>query len=163
MTKMLQSNLCYLFNKNKILLGLKKRGFGKGKWNGYGGKKEDGETIEEAVVREIYEEMNVKLTTNNLRKVAEIDFFYPEGKKVKGWDQTVHVFFADDWKGEPIETEEMEPRWFKIEDIPIDKMWVDDPHWLPHVLEGKKVKASFVFGKDGSHIVKKEVKFVDEF
>ena len=57
MTKMLQSNLCYLFNENKILLGLKKRGFGKGKWNGYGGKKEDGETIEEAVVREIYEEM----------------------------------------------------------------------------------------------------------
>lgn len=163
MTKMLQSNLCYLFNKNKILLGLKKRGFGKGKWNGYGGKKEDGETIEEAVVREIYEEMNVKLTTNNLRKVAEIDFFFPEIEKDKGWDQTVHVFFADDWAGNPEETEEMKPQWFKIEDIPMNDMWIDDPHWLPHVLEGKKVMASFVFGKDGLHIVKKEVKFVNDF
>ena len=37
--------------KNQILLGMKKRGFGSGKWNGFGGKVEPNETIEEAAKR----------------------------------------------------------------------------------------------------------------
>lgn len=36
---------------NAILLGLKKRGFGKGKWNGFGGKVEENETVAEGAVR----------------------------------------------------------------------------------------------------------------
>ena len=35
----------------EILLGLKKRGFGVGKWNGFGGKVEPGETIPQAAAR----------------------------------------------------------------------------------------------------------------
>lgn len=43
---MRQSTLVFVFNKQKqILLAMKKRGFGVGKWNGAGGKVEDGETI----------------------------------------------------------------------------------------------------------------------
>jgi len=34
-----------------ILLGYKKRGFGAGKWNGFGGKVEIGETVEDAAKR----------------------------------------------------------------------------------------------------------------
>lgn len=36
---------------NAILLGLKKRGFGEGKWNGFGGKVEKDETVTEGAVR----------------------------------------------------------------------------------------------------------------
>lgn len=36
---------------NAILLGLKKRGFGEGKWNGFGGKVENDETIAEGAIR----------------------------------------------------------------------------------------------------------------
>jgi len=36
---------------SEILLGYKKRGFGARKWNGFGGKVEIGETIEEAAKR----------------------------------------------------------------------------------------------------------------
>jgi len=36
---------------NSVLLGLKKRGFGKGLWNGFGGKVEPGETIVQAAAR----------------------------------------------------------------------------------------------------------------
>jgi hypothetical protein len=36
---------------NQVLLGMKKRGFGQGKWNGFGGKVEKGETILEAAQR----------------------------------------------------------------------------------------------------------------
>jgi hypothetical protein len=36
---MLQTTHVFLFNsKNQVLLGMKKRGFGEGKWNGFGGK-----------------------------------------------------------------------------------------------------------------------------
>ena len=43
---MRQSTLVFVFNKQKqILLAMKKRGFGVGKWTGAGGKVEDGETI----------------------------------------------------------------------------------------------------------------------
>jgi ADP-ribose pyrophosphatase len=36
---------------NSILLGLKKKGFGEGKWNGFGGKVEKDETVTEGAVR----------------------------------------------------------------------------------------------------------------
>lgn len=45
--------------EKQVLLGMKKRGFGAGKWNGFGGKIENGETIEEAALRELHEECSV--------------------------------------------------------------------------------------------------------
>ena len=48
--------LCIIHQHSKILLGMKKRGHGVGKWNGFGGKVEKGETIEEAARRETKEE-----------------------------------------------------------------------------------------------------------
>jgi len=47
--------LCIVLKRNEILLGMKKRGFGKGKWNGFGGKVLRGETIEKAAKRELRE------------------------------------------------------------------------------------------------------------
>jgi hypothetical protein len=38
-------------SRRRLLLGLKKRGFGQGKWNGFGGKVEPGETITQAALR----------------------------------------------------------------------------------------------------------------
>ena len=43
--------LVMAMKNNQILLGYKKRGFGKGKWNGFGGKVEKGETPQEAAIR----------------------------------------------------------------------------------------------------------------
>ena len=42
--------LLFLQIKSKILLGMKKRGFGMGKYNGFGGKVEE-ELVEEAAKR----------------------------------------------------------------------------------------------------------------
>jgi 8-oxo-dGTP diphosphatase / 2-hydroxy-dATP diphosphatase len=38
-------------NHREILLGMKKRGFGAGKWNGFGGKLEENESNEDAAKR----------------------------------------------------------------------------------------------------------------
>lgn len=43
--------LAFITKDGQILLGLKKRGFGEGKWNGFGGKTNSGETIANAAVR----------------------------------------------------------------------------------------------------------------
>jgi len=43
--------LAFVRRQGEILLGYKKRGFGAGKWNGFGGKVETGETIEAAAKR----------------------------------------------------------------------------------------------------------------
>ena len=43
--------LAFVRRSGDILLGYKKRGFGAGKWNGFGGKVEIGETIEDAAKR----------------------------------------------------------------------------------------------------------------
>ena len=46
-----QFTLVFVLDESRILLGLKKRGFGCGRWNGFGGKVEAGETIAEAAKR----------------------------------------------------------------------------------------------------------------
>lgn len=159
---MQHETLCYLVDGNKILLGLKKRGFAEGVWNGYGGKIEPEESIEDSVVREVKEEMNVDIVKEALKKAAVLNFYFTNAPRGKSWDRVVHVFFVDKWKGEPEETEEMKPQWFDFDKVPINKMWADDPHWLPHAIAGKKVKGSFTFGQDNSSILKHKVNIVDE-
>ncbi len=140
-----QSTLIFLRKADQILLAMKKRDFGKGKYNGAGGKINPGETIEEALVRECVEEIGV--TPLKYHKVAENEFSWPDEKGREAGFFT-HVYLCDTWQGEPQETEEMAPEWFGIKDIPYDKMWQDDIFWLPKVLNGKKVKCSFTFDKD---------------
>lgn len=43
--------LLFVLTPGKVLLGMKKRGFGKGRWNGFGGKVQPGETIEDGAIR----------------------------------------------------------------------------------------------------------------
>jgi hypothetical protein len=69
------------------------------------------------------------------------------------------VFLAKKWEGEPIESEEMMPRWFKEKEIPFNEMWDDDKFWLPQILRGKKLKAEFVF-KKGEKISGKTIEFI---
>lgn len=48
------------YSKNSlVMMGMKKRGFGVGKWNGFGGKVEAGESNEQAAIRELEEESSV--------------------------------------------------------------------------------------------------------
>lgn len=163
---MRQVSLCLLLKENQndknILLAMKKRGFGVGKWNGVGGKinlEKGDKNVFDSAVRETKEEIGVKI--KNSEKVAVIDFHFPEVPKEKDFDQQVHVFLIKDWEGEPIESEEMAPRWFNIAEIPFDKMWDDDRHWLPHVLENKKMKAKFVFDKEDK-VADKVIEFVEK-
>jgi mutator protein MutT len=145
-------NICYIINKKgEVLLQKKARGFGKGKWNGSGGKKEEDETIEESVIREIKEETNIKI--NNFEKVGEIEFVFTENNDSNNY---THVYLCKEWEGKPKDGGEGELRWYKFNEIPLDKMWDDDKYWLPSVLKGEKVHMRFFFD-EYSKVIKKEI------
>jgi len=149
--------------ENEILLGCKKRGFGKNKWNGYGGKVQEGESITQATLRELHEESLVKGKEEDLTKAAELEFTFTNAPKGKTWDQRVHVYILNNWEGEPEETEEMRPEWFSKKELPYEKMWDDDKDWLPLVMNGKKIKGQFVFGEDNNKIQDLNISEVNEF
>lgn len=136
------ATLLFYRRENEILLAMKKRGFGEGRWNGVGGKVEKDESIEEALVRESQEEIGV--APNSLGKVALLNFTFPDGSP----DWEVHVYFSDKYDGEPTETEEMKPKWFDINNIPYEQMWEDDIYWLPLVIDGKKIEGKFAFDNE---------------
>lgn len=133
--------LCLIHQHPRILLGMKKRGFGEGKWNGFGGKVQEGESVEQAAHRELQEEVGI--IASSLEHVGILTFEYPANPE----PMEVHLFRVTDFAGEPIETEEMKPQWFPVDEIPFNEMWPDDIHWIPLFLAGKKFKGAFLFGE----------------
>jgi mutator protein MutT len=146
---MKEATLCFVISEGKILLGFKKKGFGSLKYAGFGGKLENGETPEQAAVRELQEECGVLVSLEDLKNAGKIDFLFPFKQE---WDMIVHVFVAKKWSGEPSETDEMRPQWFEISNIPYGSMWDDYKHWLPRILNGERVEATFHFKEDNEHV-----------
>jgi len=136
-----------------VLLGLKKRGFGQGKYVGFGGKIEAGETVEEATVRELEEETGLRTTIDALLPAGELIFLFPARPE---WDHHVHVFVVRQWQGEAREAEEMRPEWFALDSIPYSQMWDDAAHWLPRVLAGKVVCDVFWYDDDNATVARVE-------
>ncbi|XP_061212980.1 oxidized purine nucleoside triphosphate hydrolase isoform X1 [Neopsephotus bourkii] len=172
--------LVLVVQPQRVLLGLKKRGFGAGLWNGFGGKVQPGESIEEAarscrkmsvgvaqqlpnsffpepsvpvqppgfcevcfLCRELLEESG--LTVNTLQKMGQITFEFVGNSEL----MEVHVFRADDFHGEPTESDEMRPQWFQLDEVPFSRMWADDIYWFPLVLQKKLFRGYFKFqGQD---------------
>lgn len=147
--------LCIVHQHLRILLGMKKRGFGAGRWNGFGGKVQAGETIEQAAKREILEEAGI--VVNKMEKVGLIDFEFQGNPEIL----EVHVFRANDFEGQPGESEEMSPTWYDVNEIPFEKMWPDDKYWFPLFLAGKKFQAKFLFG-EADKVLEMEIKEVNE-
>ncbi len=127
-----------------ILLGLKKKKFGKGKWNGFGGGLNNGETLSDCVIRETKEEANIIIINPIL--MGRILFKFLAEKEQ---DHLVYFFKAEEYCGTPKETEEMRAQWFNENQIPYNQMWPDDKYWLPFLLKNDKFVGEFNFGAKG--------------
>ena len=96
---MKQTTLCFLLNDNgEVLLAMKKRGFGAGKWNGIGGKVQEGEDIAAAALREIKEEIGVTVPPDALQSAGVLEFNYSDNHD---WDQACNLFTVRRWEGDP--------------------------------------------------------------
>lgn len=134
--------LCIVRQGSRVLLGMKKTGLGAGRWNGFGGKLEQGETIADSVVREVKEEADIDIT--DAREVGMCEFYSP----VRPFIVEMHIFGASNFTGTPTESDEMRPQWFEVDALPKSEMWKSDLHWWPYFIKGKKFTGRFVFDKD---------------
>ncbi len=134
--------LAIVVRHSNICLGYKKRGFGRGWYNGFGGKVKPGEGVLAAAQRELEEEAGVSALAWEPRGTLTFTFAQQPDAL------TVHVFTASGLTGEPLETGEMRPEWFALTQVPYDQMWPADRHWLPVVLAGKSVTARFHYADE---------------
>lgn len=142
------ATLLFIVKGGRVLLMEKQRGIGMGKINAPGGKIDRGETALVAAIRETEEEVCV--TPLNPVKMGELLFAMSDIPDIH-----CHVYVATDYVGTPAATPEAIPLWFEIADIPYLKMWEDDAHWLPEMLDGEKFIGRFAF--EGERMTTHEV------
>lgn len=147
-----------LRNDGEVLLGRKRRGFGAGKWNGFGGKVRDGETLTACAVRELVEETGLAADPADLEWAGELQFRFAEHSET---DHPARIYRLYRVTGEPQMTEEMEPRWFLPSEVPYDEMWAADRNWVPRVLAGERIAGEVVFAADGETVLSQRLRTVE--
>ncbi len=136
------ATLCYVKKEGKTLMihrVKKERDFHEGKWNGLGGKFEQGETPEECAVREIKEEAG--LDVKSLKMKGFITFPMFDGKD----DWFVFVFVIDEFTGELIDSPEGNLEWIPDEKLLDLNLWDGDRIFLPWLEDDKFFSAKFVY------------------
>lgn len=135
------ATLLFVRRAHEVLLIRKKRGLGAGKINGPGGRLEPDETPLAAAIREVQEEVGI--TPLAVRHAGDLSFQF-----VDGYSLHCHVFTANGYRGEPVETDEAAPRWTPVAAMPYDEMWADDRLWFPLLLNGIPFRGRFLFDGD---------------
>ena len=138
----------------EVCLGLKKKGYSKGRYNGFGGKIEPGESPEKAAIRELYEESNLRTEKSFLNKKGLFKYFEPDGNWI------VNVFTCKQWQGELKESDEMKPFWFKLSELPFNHMWENDALWIEKVLKTSHKMEGTIWHDENDKIVKHKLKTV---
>ncbi len=138
------ATLCYVQQNGKTLMvNVKKEGgMHKGKWNGLGGKIDEGETPEECAVREVFEESGLRITELKFAGVVS----FPENVKGAGESWIVFIFRAEKFGGELIgDSKEGELAWIENEKLLGLTLNGGDKWFLPFVLENRLFSAKLVY------------------
>ena len=119
---MVLTTLCYIENEDSYLMlhrVKKKNDVNKDKWIGVGGKFEPDESPEECLLREVWEETGLRLTSYRLRGVLT---FLSEG-----WEsEYIFLYTADGYTGEIGECREGTLKWVKKQDLEKLNLWEGD-------------------------------------
>lgn len=123
----METTLCYIENNNKYLMlyrNKKEIDINKGKWIGVGGKVEVNETIEDCLIREVYEETNLKLINYIYR--AKIEFISNLAQE----NETMHLFTSDKYAGNIKNCNEGTLKWIDKDKILDLNLWDGDRIFL---------------------------------
>lgn len=145
---MILTTMCYLKRQHQTLLlhRIKKQNdINGGKWIGVGGKFEAGESAEECMKREVYEETG--LTVHSLKLHGFVSFpglYYGE-------DEMMFVYTCDDFSGDMHECDEGILQWVDNDQIPSLPMWEGDYHFFEWLNDDRIHSAKIVYEND--HVV----------
>ncbi len=142
------ATLLFVIKDDQVLLMEKKRGLGAGKVNAPGGRREPGESAQQAAVREVQEELLI--TPLGVRKAGEVLFQVIGGPSLR-----IFVYTAHDYTGEPHETDEAVPLWCALSAVPFERMWPSDRFWYPLLLNREAFEARTLY--EGDELVGFEV------
>lgn len=122
------ATLCYVQKNGKTLMihrVKKSNDMHAGKWNGLGGKLEPGESPEECVIREVFEESGLLIKQPKLRGFLT----FPSFSNNEDW--YTFVFTAANFEGELIESHEGIFQWVADEKITDLELWEGDQFFIP--------------------------------
>lgn len=149
---MVVSTLCYLEKDNKYLMLLrnkKEKDVNEGKWIGVGGKCEKGESPEECVIRETFEETGIKLESLKMRGVMTF--------ASEGWEEEyIFVYTSDKFSGHITECNEGELAWIDKDKIMDLNLWDGDRIFLDIMINSDKL-FSIKLSYKGDDIVDKQL------
>ena len=138
------STLCYIKQNNQTLMlhRIKKENdIHKNKWNGLGGKLEPGESPEECVKREVFEESGLIIESPNLHGVIT----FPKFDGIDDW--IVFVYTANNFEGNLIECDEGKLDWVSDDQLLNLNLWEGDKIFIPWLTQDKFFSAKFIYEK----------------
>ena len=142
------ATLCYVMNDNKTLMlyrNKKENDYHEGKWNGLGGKFEQGEAPEECAIREVFEESGLKVNDPVLK--GHITFPMFDGKD----DWYVWLYVFNDFEGNLIDSPEGRLEWIPNEKLNELNLWEGDKIFIPWLFNDKIFSAKFNY-ENGKYI-----------
>ncbi len=143
------ATLCYIQHNNKTLMlyrNKKENDYHEGKWNGLGGKLEQGETPEECAIREVYEESGLIIKNPQMKGIITFPMF--DGKD----DWYVFLFLFNGFEGKLIDSPEGTLKWIETEKLTDLNLWEGDKIFVPWLFQNKFFSAKFNY---------KDKKFID--
>ena len=115
-----------------------------------GGKLEAGESPSDAAVREVLEEVGLAIEAESLELLGTLRYLFPTKPE---WSQVSWAFRSRGDFGAPFPSEEIDASWVSLNEVPLNEMWDDARYWLPDLLSGRRVRATFEFGPDLSTVI----------
>lgn len=145
---MINTTLCYIERDDEYLMlhrVKKENDINKDKWIGLGGKFEENESPEECLLREVYEESGLRLTSWRYRGIVTF-------VNTKCESEFMHLFTADGFEGEIGACDEGELEWIKKSRLMELTLWEGDKIFL-RLLEGDEPFFSLKLSYDGDELV----------
>ncbi len=131
--------LTFVIHNDQILLAESNYRPGRTTWNGISGFVEDKEKPEEAAVRELYEEVKLRVYTHDLEQVGVMHLSTVNPEEVREETLTITIFLCENFQGQARMTPGVRPRWFDFTAIPYQDMFEDTKDWLERILTGEKL------------------------
>lgn len=142
---MILTTMCYLKRDNQTLLLhriKKQKDINGGKWIGVGGKFETGESAEECMIREIFEETGLKAHSLRLHGFVIFPGLY------YGEDEGMFVYTCDDFSGQIHDCDEGILQWIDNDKISSLPMWEGDYHFFEWIKDNHFHSAKIVYEHD---------------